>query len=309
MPPKRCRALLSATAVLLYSLTPVLAANYTVKELPSLKKNDAKDPSKDYGIERYKVTDANIKDIYEIRVTYAASCGMEKKPGLTINFIHNNLGEFESFCQYNTNYYVMEMKRDGEKERWIEDGSFATSDGKSWFKTYLVIEPGVKVRTELKTVSMTEPLVKTYDLPFEIVSYEERAPDVIQIVKSLYKAGEIDRFKIYDLKEERYTVRIKSGTCGMDRAPCLQFDVAYNGQGTSDGKVYLTPQEMAKARKAGEKTPYGFVVKQHTFKNRQWGPGKPWYRVSVAPDKKKATLEVATKTAKKPVVRTYDLPF
>lgn len=55
--------------------------------------------------------------------------------------------------------------------------------------------------------------------------------------------------------------------------------------------------------------PGGFAAKQHTCNNRQWGPGNPWYRVSVAPDKKEATLEVATKTAKKPAVRTYDLPF
>jgi hypothetical protein len=300
---------LLAAAAIVCSLSSARGATYTVKKLPSLKKNEAKDPSKDYGIERYKVSDTQVKDIYEIRVTYAAKCGMEKKPGLTINFIHNNVGEYESFCQYNTNYYVMEMKRDAEKQRWIEDGSFATSDGKSWFKTFLVIEPTVKVRTELKTVSMAEPLVKTYDLPFGITSYEERTPDVTQIVKSLYKKGEIDRFKIYDLKEERYTVRIKSGTCGMDREPCLQFDVAYNGHGSSDGKVYLTPKEMSKAQKAGKKTPYGLVVKQHTFKNREWGPGKPTYRVLVAPAKKKATLEITTKTAKKPIVRSYDLPF
>ncbi len=94
-PHSRTMTLLAAAAIVC-SLSSAHGATYTVKKLPSLKKNEAKNPSKDYGIERYKVSDTQVKDIYEIRVTYAAKCGMEKKPGLTINFIHNNVGEYES---------------------------------------------------------------------------------------------------------------------------------------------------------------------------------------------------------------------
>lgn len=307
MNPQSLKTLLpSLTFVLCLSLQSFAQHNnYKVENLPFIEQGDPTTPDKNRDLDYYSVTDQLSQSVLKVRATYLASCGMERKAGLQFNAVLNNLGDTYGFCFNTTTYTLMQMYSKNVKEQKIADATIANKDSSARFEAFLVTSPKVQVKTVLQLPSMSEPMIKMYDLPFTFIPYEKRSPEALQIVKELFETNEIDRFKIEDISGDRYQVRVKNGTYGMEKIPCLYFEVAFNGSGSADNTVAVTQKALQEATTSGNI----ITIKNRDLKSNRWGPGTHHYTVTVNKATKKATIAITTNTTALPLERTYALPF
>jgi len=278
-------------------------AKPAVEQLELAPGGDAKDPGKDRMLEHFRVNDPASDESIEMTISHKGECGMERKPGLGIESERKNLKTGYWYCTKKTNYLVMKMKNDSQKELLSETGSWKSPDGKSYVNIFLVAGAKAQARVEIKTSSLSKPVVKTYDFPFEVKPYEQTEPVAESVDKSLMKADEIDHFKVYDLTgEEWFRVQVQNMTCTMEKVPCLQFSIAHNNLG---GYTHVMKGDLEK-KLAGAKGGQ-VVIEEKKFENKGWGPGEQYWKITATKDK--ATVVLKTKTAGKELVKDYKIPW
>jgi hypothetical protein len=271
--------------------------------LPPFVKENPNNPETDYTIERFRINDPKSTECIEVVITKKCKCGFQRYSGIQIESTRNSLKQMYAFCQDVTSYWVQKMNSETKREMVIDEASSISTDGKSYCRCTIVLDPSPHLLIEAKTAN-TDVITKTFEMSYPFIPYENTSPTVEMIDRKLLAANEIEQFKITDLSQkEEYRVRVVRDGCGMKKEPCLQISVAHNNICNKDDYAYLTRSEinrLLKNAKNGEA-----LAMQKQFPNKGWGLGKQLVQILVT--ESKAKLIIYTKTSQNPLVKEYDL--
>jgi len=235
------------------------------------------------------------KDI-TISVIKVKECCIEKMPGLQIWYTIKNLKRGFGLCYNMTHYTSMIMKRDKIKEYDLgEKLHFISYNKDIEITSYLVkVKKTYQLKMTLKAPEQDKLITKFFDIPFEILPYEKRTPKVQQILKSMLKKEEIDKFRIEDLAGIRWNVTAKIVKTPINQIPRLMFDIVTDQE---TNNAFIPLEDINSGKKE--------IISEINIPNDKWGPGEQKVIISVSD--KKAKLSLWTKTAGMPYEREYNI--
>ncbi|MCC7196983.1 hypothetical protein IT413_02185 [Candidatus Peregrinibacteria bacterium] len=111
-------------------------------------------------IEEFSVKDLEDNSALNIMVESCSEIGNDSKPGIQVHF----MGRIVTFEPLNVEPMVYKAKKAGLTEVLLENDSWMAYEDQ-YVKVSLVLGTPLKAKVEVKTRS-SEPVVKTYDLPF-----------------------------------------------------------------------------------------------------------------------------------------------
>ena len=113
-------------------------------------------------IEEWSVKDLEDNSSINLTVLACSELGNENKPGLQLLYM-GNIVNFEPLAAERWAYQARKMNA---KEFLLENHSWMVHEDQ-FVKIYLVIEPNLKAKVEVKTRS-SKIISKEYDLPFTL---------------------------------------------------------------------------------------------------------------------------------------------
>jgi hypothetical protein len=254
---------------------------------PTKKKTDeeSNENIEIFGTENISITVIKIK-----------KCGMKKTPGLQIWYTINNLKRGFGLCRDMITYKCMIMKRDKTKEYDLgEKYHYLSQDKEIEITSYIVkVKRKYQLKMVLRTPERKNLIIKFFDFPFEILSFEKRTPNIQQIVRTLYKNKEIDKFRIEDLTKTQWSITVKIVTNPSDNISRLMFNIITNNQ---INNAFISLEDINSGREE--------IISEINIPNDEWGPGEQKVIISILD--KKAKLSLWTKTAGIPFERKYNI--
>ena len=114
-------------------------------------------------IDEWEVRDLEDNSKIRVFVEHNSEMGNQSLPGIQVQV----MGKMVNYEPLHIERWAYAAKKANQKEYLIEDGSWTAFED-TYVKTLLVIDEKLKAKIEVKVRSSEKPVVKEYELPFQV---------------------------------------------------------------------------------------------------------------------------------------------